>query len=677
MKIIAFTLLVCLYTNGVIAQSRFQDPATGKWGYQDREWNIIAPAIYDEVQPNFDTIMAVKKDGKMGAIDEKGRYRIPLIYEKIEPNLPGFPSQYGYAAVTRNYKMPNTWGMVDGRGKVILPEKFRYVRAITPQLLVGKVDVDSFYQFYDLRGRLLYKIVGRRLSPIEMDNLCFSVEGYDHKDRAYKLDGKPVYPPDPTAGVWTNGELTILSKGRYEKGVINSKGETVIPFEYFRIKHGLPGHFIAVKVDEQFMPVSTGVYDYAGKIVVPFAKQSIVVFGKTYLVYDETKDDLGGMLAADGAQILPMQYRFSTVHVSENGYGKIPDSHPERYLMVYQTEPRRQFLIRNDGLVIRPEGSSQVTYLSEKHALIVEMAPFDPQQPELKMAVDLKGNVLLPPEYLLLQFTADPKVLIGKKTLAGRVGFIPLEAPQKAEFIYDYYSRFYNGYYRVQVGRTYELYNPQLKRIHSGEYEWVNEPDQSQHDQFRFSKKTKEKLVAVAFRQGMVYGEWLGITESGKDFLFKQPEQPPVKAERPSAKEEVVEVMEEAPPVVETDEAPPPVEAPPPPAVETPDMIFNMFDIQEPPEFPGGKDSLNQYLIRNLKYPRLAAENGIQGMVAIKFVIEKDGSISNITLVRDIGGGCGQEAKRLVESMPKWTPGKKNGQKVRVEYTMPVRFKLE
>lgn len=664
MKIIAFTLLVCLYTFGLAAQSRFQDPATGKWGYRDREWNIIVPAIYDEVQPNFDTIMAVKKDGKMGAIDEKGRYRIPLIYEKIEPNLPGFQSQYGYAAVTRNYKMPDTWGMVDARGKVILPEKFRYVRALTPQLLVGKVDVDSFYQFYNLKGRLLYKIVGKRLFPIELDNLCFSVEGYDHKYRAYKVDGKPVYPPDPTAGVWTNGDLTILSKGGREKGVINSKGETVIPFEYFRIKHGLPGHFISVKVDEQYIPVSTGVYDYSGKIVVPFAKQSIVVFGKTYLVYNETTDDFGGLLAADGAQILPIQYRFSTVPVPENTDGKVPDSHPERYLMVYQSEPRRQFLIRNDGLVIRPEGASQVTYMSEKHALIVEMAPLDEQQPELKMAVDLKGDVLLSPEYLMLEYTSDPKVLIGKKTLMGGFGFIPLDAPQKAEFIYDDYSSFYNGYYRMQIGRRYDLYNPQLKRIHSGEYEWFNEPNWDQHDQFRFSKETKEKLVAVAFRQGMASDQWLGITESGKDFLFKTPE---IK----------IAVKAEAPEIVETDEAPAPVKALPPRENADEDAIFQMVQIQEVPEFPGGKDSLGQYLARNLQYPRLAAENGIQGMVAIKFVIEKDGHVGAINLVRDIGGGCGQEAKRLVENMPKWTPGRKNGKKVRVEYLLPVKFRLE
>ena len=162
----------------------------------------------------------------------------------------------------------------------------------------------------------------------------------------------------------------------------------------------------------------------------------------------------------------------------------------------------------------------------------------------------------------------------------------------------------------------------------------------------------------------MTYGEWLGITASGKAIQFKQPDKPPA-----AEKEEIMEVMEEATDAVEA--------PPPPPAIESADQVFQMFDVQEPPAFPGGQDSLKQYLARNLQYPRLAAENGIQGMVAVKFIVEKNGAVSNINIVRDIGAGCGKEALRLVETMPKWAPAKRRGQFVRVEYTLPVKFKLE
>ena len=85
MKKLVLLSLVCLSAFGLLAQSRFPDPATGKWGYWDQEWNIIIPAIYDEVQPNFDTIMAVKKDGKMGACCGAEAKRLVLAMPKWTP----------------------------------------------------------------------------------------------------------------------------------------------------------------------------------------------------------------------------------------------------------------------------------------------------------------------------------------------------------------------------------------------------------------------------------------------------------------------------------------------------------------------------------------------------------------------------------------------------------------
>ena len=662
--------LVCLTAFGLSGQSRFQDPATGKWGYWDREWNIIIPAIYDEVQPHFDTIIAVKKDGKMAALDNKGNYRIPLIYEHIMPNLSPFPSQYGYAAVTKNNALRNTWGMVDARGKVILPEKFQYVRAITPTLLVGRVDGDSMLQFHNLKGQLLYKIKGKKIEPIDIDNTCFGVDGIDHKTRFYKLDGTLVYPADPKSGMWTDGERTILWKD-HKCGMINSKGETVLPFEFSEIKHGLKGHFIVEKRDAQYAYGGMGVYDKNGKVVIPVGHLSIVPFGEVYRVHDLSADK-NGIYSAKGAETLPAQYHFSTVYISESDYGKnIPNSHPERYISATNMENRQQFLIRNDGTIIRPEGSQYVRYHSENHPLVIDMIPPDDKQMPKKMVIDFKGKELLPAEYMYLDFTPNPGVLLGSKQPTQQIGFISLTAPEKTEFVYDYRTRFPNGYYRMTTGNKYDLYNPQLKRIHSGVYNWFNEPNKDQFEQFRAAKKTKEKLVAVAFRQGIAYGEWLAITESGKELLFKEPEQKP--APPPAKPAEPVEevIMEEMDIAVE--EAPPP----PPMEVDAAEQVFQMFDVQIAPEFPGGADSLLQYQIRNLKYPRPAAENAIQGMVVLKFIIEKDGAINTVNIVRDIGGGCGAEAKRLVLAMPKWTPGRKNGKPVRVEYTMPVRFKLE
>ena len=102
--------------------------------------------------------------------------------------------------------------------------------------------------------------------------------------------------------------------------------------------------------------------------------------------------------------------------------------------------------------------------------------------------------------------------------------------------------------------------------------------------------------------------------------------------------------------------------------------IFTVEEIQ--PQFPGGEDSLYNFITTHLRYPQVAKDNAIEGRVFLTFVIEKDGSITNVRIIRDIGGGCGKEAKRVVEMMPKWIPGKQNGKPVRVQYNLPVTFKL-
>ena len=94
------------------------------------------------------------------------------------------------------------------------------------------------------------------------------------------------------------------------------------------------------------------------------------------------------------------------------------------------------------------------------------------------------------------------------------------------------------------------------------------------------------------------------------------------------------------------------------------------------PEFPGGLEAMYKFITDNLKYPQLALENGIEGRVYINFTVEKDGTISDVRVLRDIGGGCGQEAKRVVEMMPKWNPGKQSGKLVRTSFNLPVNFVL-
>ena len=99
--------------------------------------------------------------------------------------------------------------------------------------------------------------------------------------------------------------------------------------------------------------------------------------------------------------------------------------------------------------------------------------------------------------------------------------------------------------------------------------------------------------------------------------------------------------------------------------------------VEEMPAFPGGEQKLMEYVGKNIKYPQIARESGIQGRVFVSFVVEPDGSVSNVKLLRGIGGGCDEEAMRVIKSMPKWKPGKQRGKAVRVSYQIPVMFRLQ
>ncbi len=99
--------------------------------------------------------------------------------------------------------------------------------------------------------------------------------------------------------------------------------------------------------------------------------------------------------------------------------------------------------------------------------------------------------------------------------------------------------------------------------------------------------------------------------------------------------------------------------------------------VEEMPAFPGGEQKLMEYVGKNIKYPQIARESGIQGRVFVGFVVEPDGSVSNVKLLRGIGGGCDEEAMRVIKNMPKWKPGKQRGKAVRVSYQIPVMFRLQ
>lgn len=98
--------------------------------------------------------------------------------------------------------------------------------------------------------------------------------------------------------------------------------------------------------------------------------------------------------------------------------------------------------------------------------------------------------------------------------------------------------------------------------------------------------------------------------------------------------------------------------------------------VEEMPKFIGGQDAMMKYIAATVKYPDSARDKGIQGKVFVNFVVNEDGKISNVKILRGIGGGCDEEAKRVVEGMPVWEPGKQNGKNVAVYFNLPIQFRI-
>ena len=104
------------------------------------------------------------------------------------------------------------------------------------------------------------------------------------------------------------------------------------------------------------------------------------------------------------------------------------------------------------------------------------------------------------------------------------------------------------------------------------------------------------------------------------------------------------------------------------------DIVFTV--VEQMPQFPGGEAAMRKFISENLRYPKYAVDNGIQGRVVVRFIVQKDGSIRNIEVLRSLDKSLDQEAVRVIQLMPKWIPGKQNGKPVDVYFILPIVFKL-
>ena len=195
---------------------------------------------------------------------------------------------------------------------------------------------------------------------------------------------------------------------------------------------------------------------------------------------------------------------------------------------------------------------------------------------------------------------------------------------------------------------------------------------------FEWSERDKKVTTDTGIAEVVFEEEIIPITEQ------EQPKQAPPPPEAPKM-EEVLEIVDNDADVEEStiqasDDTQAAVEVKYQPVeVEEEDVeeqqIFQV--VEEMPEFPGGMGECMKFLSKNIKYPTISQENGVQGRVIVQFVVNQDGSIVDPTVVRGVDPYLDKEALRVIKMMPKWKPGKQRGKAVRVKFTVPVMFRLQ
>lgn len=195
---------------------------------------------------------------------------------------------------------------------------------------------------------------------------------------------------------------------------------------------------------------------------------------------------------------------------------------------------------------------------------------------------------------------------------------------------------------------------------------------------FEWTTETK-KLDETVLVQDVLAEEEIEITRRDP---APPPPPPPPEPETP----EIIEVVEEKVETrfeiqVEDDQSQRQVQTyvpPPPPKPKEEEVTEEIFVVvEDQPEFPGGNTAMMKFLSDNIRYPVIAQENGIQGRVICNFVVERDGSITDVQVVRGVDPSLDREAVRVIQQMPRWKPGRQRGSAVRVRFTLPVVFRLQ
>ena len=516
-------------------------------------------------------------------------------------------------------------GYKDSTEQWVVPPQFLYIEEPYSNLMLVK-DGTKNYGLINGKGEFIIRCEYQKLERQKMrDSTRLFFGGFlaSKNDKWGLVDtlGQAIVPVEFESGKWLN-KSTLYFYRRGRQLALDNNGNTLFEgdFQYAEMASSPrlnKWYFVAMKDGKM------GLIDWDNNIILPFEYEALVRWPSDHVQCRH----YGGrysMTDMQGREILPARYK----GLSFAGYG---------YLMATDFETGKSGFVDTVGTVKLPLEFASCGLVSNgvlgnghyfKAAKTKEMALFDPNGNQLTdfLYKDLTCSPYAP----TLVFAERPDK---KFVILNQLGQqLPVEPVDRVNSLFTGIG--------VRKGNMYGLLTPDGRQVTDFKYD---------ETYGMVSKKEIEILTAEHGLQPPV--TVIGYATLGKQKFFITSdgrELPP-----PSQPKEEVTILGGK---TDSDEPLP--------------------DPEIAPEFPGGENAKLAYITNNLHYPTMASENNVQGMVVVQFVVERDGRLTNIRLARDLGNGCGQEALRLVQKMPKWTPGKDKGQPVRVLVTLPIRFKL-
>lgn len=557
-----------------------------------------------------------------------------------------------YIAYKKGENRPRAW-LVNTAGKKLLPFEFDYIDIVERCSLLSLFK-DTLISFADRSGNII--------APLKYDNSIYDGEG-------------PIFA--------TRGHIVVRKDGKY--GVIDTTGRVVVPLkysgDYMFLDYRVPFIYLDKYSDGQYTEY---LIRYNGDTVIIAEDVCYMSDG----IIRVRKDNLYGLYDTTGREIVKCQYDvFNSIpynglySVRKDGHWKIIDLKGKEHFTTALSKIDDSCFVRysasglifhysnsnsmcgaidtNGRTVIAPDSNYTYVFYDDSERIVMT-----DEEDYNAYVFDIKGNLLDSYSYINDFCCEEPlsKYITVKKN--GLYGLVDscwnLVMPFKFK---NELSAVDNNHFLTDLGDGIKgLVDLNGKILFKVPFDWVISHGNGIYSGNSYdSRDRKNKIVGFAD----IYGN---TTLTKEEYATMQrwnkqrEEDERIAAEKRKAQAEnksTTQQLNKSTTITFDGE----------------EEVFVV--VEEPPRFPGGDSALYMYLCMNLSYPDAARENKIEGMVVVLFVVEKDGSVSNVRVLRDIGGGCGEAAVEVVKNMPRWEPGRQAGKAIRTQFSLPLKFELK